>query len=459
MRLFLLVSLFILSQCPAKAGVAHDLGSFFDKMGGAVNATDEGAYTDQTAGYYTGGGIYVRNGARNIQPMTLQMPSFRAGCGGIDLHLGGMSFVSGQELVSALRAIGSNAASYAFMLGLQTMSPQIYNVVSELNALAQKINQMNINSCEVAATAIGGVWPQSDMASKHLCTTMAGNLGAVSDWAKARQNCGADGKRDETLNRAKEDPKYKDMLVGEYNLAWRAIQKNGFLAQDTELAEFFMTLSGSLISRKTGAGDEAPLSVSYLASLADHGDLINALLSGGSAKIWKCDTTTEDGCLKPTAQQVTITNPLERRVSDLLDSMVQKVYDDTKLSNVEIAFLNSTSLPIYKILNVSTAYQRGRAPIDIRDYAKTIAYDLLSQYLLDILDIITANVNELRSVQVEESHIRRLLDGIHRVRERVFARKSSAMQNLQAVLGLIEKSSLLESQIFSNLALTTPEKN
>ncbi len=456
MKKHLLISFFLISFIPAQAGINGDLEDFFKSMGSAVNATSASTYQDQAAGYYTGGGVFIRNSSKNIQPLTLQAPSYRAGCGGIDLHLGGMSFIKAQELLSALRAVGSAMPSYAFMLMMQTVSPQIYNTINELNAIAQKINQMNINTCEVTATTLGALWPRSDQASKHLCTAISGNLGQFSDWAASRQGCGAGGNRDSVLSQNTTKEEYKNMLVGEYNLAWKAIQQNTFLSADQEMAEFFMTLSGSLISRKTGAGDKAPFHVSVLPSLADHGDLINAILQGGQAKIWKCDT--RDKCLSPKAAHVSVLKPLEGRVYEILDSMVNKVYEDEKLTSEELAFLNSTSLPIYKILNVTTAYQRGKAPIDIRDYSRLIAYDLLSQYLLEVLDIVTVNLNDLRTVQVDDGHIKRLLDGIHKVRERVVQRRTSVVQQLQSILSLIEKTSALEAQLFSTASMISHEK-
>ncbi len=454
-KLFFFLFVIITSQS-VQAGINGDLEDFFKSMGSAVNATSASAYQDQASGYYTGGGIFIRNSSKNIQPLTLQLPSYRAGCGGIDLHLGGMSFIKAQELLSALRAVGSAMPSYAFMLMMQTVSPQIYNTINELNAIAQKINQMNINSCEAAATTLGALWPRSDMSSKHLCTAISGNLGQFSDWAASRQGCGAGGNRDSVLSQNTVKEEYKNMLVGEYNLAWKAIQQNSFLSADQEISEFFMTLSGSLISRKTGGGDKNPFHVSVLPSLADHGDLINALLQGGQAKIWKCDT--KDKCLSPKAAHVSVLKPLEGRVYAILDSMVNKVYLDEKLSTEELAFLNSTSLPIYKILNVTTAYKRGKAPIDIRDYSRLIAYDLLSQYLLEVLDIVTVNLNDLRTVQVDDGHIKRLLDGIHKVRERVVQRRTSVVQQLQSILSLIEKTSALEAQLFSTASMISHEK-
>jgi hypothetical protein len=206
------------------APIGQDLMTFFKSAGMASNVTAPGAYRDQSAGYYTGGSIMARTGARNAQLATVQMPGFRAGCGGIDAWTGGFSHISTGAIVEMMRNIGSSAASYAFMLAVQTVSPQIYNIMNELNALATQINQTNINSCEAAATMLGGIWPKSDQSSKYLCQAMGSNLGAFTDWSAARQGCGAKGDRDSVLSRAGADPKYKDMLVGEFNLAWKAIQ-------------------------------------------------------------------------------------------------------------------------------------------------------------------------------------------------------------------------------------------
>jgi conjugative transfer pilus assembly protein TraH len=181
----------------------------------ASNVTTGGAYKDQTAGYYTGGSLSVRNKARDVQMATFQMPGFRAGCGGIDLWGWGGSLISVLLiLLMSLRNIGSTAASYAFMLAVQTVSPQIYNIMNELNALATQINQTNINSCEMAATVLGGVWPKTDQSSKHLCQAMGTQLGQFSDWSAARQGCGAKGDRQDILSRNQQYSPYKDMLVG-----------------------------------------------------------------------------------------------------------------------------------------------------------------------------------------------------------------------------------------------------
>ena len=74
-------------------------------------------------------------------------------------------------------------------------------------------------------------------------------LGMASDWAQSHQKCGSELQRTTSNNRQNEKPEFKDILGDEFNIAWKAIQKNGFLSRDNQLAEFFMTVSGTIISQ------------------------------------------------------------------------------------------------------------------------------------------------------------------------------------------------------------------
>jgi conjugative transfer pilus assembly protein TraH len=439
------------------AGIGDDLTKFFNTMGGSANVNQGGTYKDQSAGYYTGGSLFSRNQIRTIQPMTVQMPGFRAGCGGIDLFTGGFSHIRSGELINALRNIGASMGSYAFMLAIQTVSPQIYNILNELNALANKINQTNINSCEAAATMLGGLWPKSDQASKHLCQAMGSNLGSFSDWASARQSCGAEGRREDLLKRKMGEERYKNMLVGEFNLAWKAIQKNDFLSKDKDLAEFFLSLSGTIISRKNGDNFE----IITLSSLADREELLTALLHGGNAKIYRCDGDSENRCLNPKLTEITVaeTDALRQKVSKVLEIMVNKIYEDTAPAESEKAFLNSTRLPIYKILNVSTAYRKGQAPMDVHQYADLIALDILYQYISEVLDVVSDGVTQLKAVQVDDSHIKRFQGGLTLARERITERRNSAFQQMDTILSFVQKTQMIERQIHSMLGTVANEIN
>ncbi|HHI9467664.1 TPA: conjugal transfer protein TraH, partial [Legionella anisa] len=83
----------------AHANVSQDLDSFFNGMGYASNVTSPAAFESQAAGFFGGGSLYARNQVRQYQLVQLDLPSYRAGCGGIDLFTGSMSFLSEQKLV------------------------------------------------------------------------------------------------------------------------------------------------------------------------------------------------------------------------------------------------------------------------------------------------------------------------------------------------------------------------
>ena len=78
--------LFHLTSSLAWADINNDLDSYFNKLGYSSNTTSPNAYHGQQAGYYTGGSISMRNQVRDVQVMQVNLPSYRSGCGGIDIY-------------------------------------------------------------------------------------------------------------------------------------------------------------------------------------------------------------------------------------------------------------------------------------------------------------------------------------------------------------------------------------
>src|SRR3990167_3242328 len=342
---------------PSQASMQDNLERAFQSLGMASNITKEGGYQDQLGGFYTGGSVFARSKVNNPDLFTLQLPHYRAGCGGIDLFLGGFSFINAQEFTQLLRNIGSNASGYAFNLALATVTPQIKSVLDDLSAKVQQMTNQSINSCEAAATLVGGVWPQSDASSQLLCNAMSKDLGMATDWAQGRQKCGAEEQRAAVLSRKGEKPGFKDMLGDEFNVAWKAILKNSFLTNNTQLAEFFMTLSGTILSKREGEGVE----VKVLSSKSNDPQLIAALLTGNvPAQIYKCDNASEDKCLAPSLQNVSLPKEktLSSKVAEILTSLSTKVRTDGKLSDEERGFINSTMIPVLKIITKAAFFIR-----------------------------------------------------------------------------------------------------
>ena len=399
------------------ANIGNDLETFFNDSGIVdVNNTAPGAHKDQSAGYWSGGGLSARTRVKNAQLGTLQLPGINAGCGGIDMYMGGISFISRDGIVQALRSIGSNAAGYAFKLALKTMAPMIDGIMEDLNTLANQINQANINSCETAATLLGGVWPKNDLTSRHLCTAMGSGDSTFHGWATARQGCGAEGKRPATMAGKVSKPEFKDMLAEEFNVAWEVIKKNKFLKINHDLAQLFMTLTGTIVAYRSGGSG----GIATFAGKATDESMIKALKHGGPIKIYKCrrkpgDTAEDpyDRCLGISEENVMIPseNALYMKVKAMLEAISDKALKDVTFTAAEKAFIENVQLPIYKMLNIRSALKHSS--VSLTEFTDIIANDLLYQYILEILDLVAEQTASLRNVQISDEQITKFLDQVH----------------------------------------------
>ncbi len=446
MRLITLCLIFF--SLSATASINEDLNQYFHSLGFSSNITAPHAYQGQSAGFYTGGSVFARNSVRNVQIAEVDLPSFRSGCSGIDLFTGGFSFINSKELVNSMKNILNNAVGYAFNLALESATPEIANAMKYMNTMAAEVNRLNINSCETAAGLVGSVWPRTHEAQQQICQDIGSSQGIFTDYAAARQGCGSGGQMAATLNRA-QGP-YKNLVLKNVNVAWKALQQNGFLRSDPQLAQFFMSLSGTVIFNNPGNNDTSPQQYKVLASLASDHSLLKALLHGGPARIYHCDNTGTEGCLNPTLQTITIssTQALGTQVKSLLEGMVNKIYTDTPLSVAEIGLLNATRLPVYKMLNVQAAVQ-AKSVLDVVDYADVIATDILFQYLEESLSVIRTSS---LSLPYSDTVMSSFLQGISLARTSVHEAKQSAYTQVTMAAQLIQQTQALEQMLAGSLS-------
>ncbi|MEN4892599.1 conjugal transfer pilus assembly protein TraH [Erwinia billingiae] len=359
---------------PALADVQGDLNGFFGSLGYDGNVSKAQAWQGQAAGYMTGGSVYLRNPVKQVQLISMQVPSLNAGCGGIDAYLGSFSFINGAELQRFVKQIMSNAAGYAFDLALQTMVPELKQAKDFLQKLASDVNSANMSSCQAAQGIIGGLWPVSQVSNQKICQDIAGESNLFSDWAASRQGCTVGGQGDSVTGRAGDD--MKDQVLKNKNLVWDALGRNHLFDGNRQLKELVMSIVGSIIFNKTG-------DVTILTPMVDNRDVITVLMRGGTAKIYGCDDA--DLCLGPTVTDVTVSsdNGLVTLVRTIMLSINQKLGDDTGMTNREKGFINTTSVSVLKYLTNSRSM--GMSPTYLIQVADFIAQDLMIQYLQELV--------------------------------------------------------------------------
>lgn len=444
-KMFLYLALnFVPLTSSLQGTMQGNLEKAFQALGISNNVTTAGGYQDQTGGFYTGGSVFARSKVNNADLFSLQLPHYRAGCGGIDLFLGGFSYINAQEFLQLLRNIGSNATGYAFNLALATVTPQIKSVLDELSAKVQSMTNQSINSCEAAATLVGGAWPQSDASSQLLCNAMSKDLGIASDWAQSRQACGV--KRESINDRKGQAPAFKDVLGDEFNIAWKALQKNSFLSRDPQLAEFFMTISGTIISRRK----RDRIEVIVLPSKSGDPNLITALIMGLTpVEIYKCDNQSEDKCLLPSFQEIMFPKEtaLQGRVHRLLLNISKRVREDKALSEEEKGFVNATQIPVLKIMAVEAAFKAGGSPLSVTDFSEAIAHDILLQYLEEVMSIVWDSITQLKQMQINDHMIEEFRAGVADSRKLLYAKRTALFEQMAITLDFIERTQQIESKL------------
>ena len=440
------------------ADIGRDMTNFFNKFGAMSNSTKGSSFSDQQGGYYSGGSLFIRSPSRNLNPVQVTPPGFRMGCGGIDIWTGGFSYINAEQMKQALNAIVSNGVTYAFMLAVETYAPQVHNIMQQLNKLASDFNKFNINSCETAAGLVGSMWPKTDLGSQAACRMMAVHDGGTTDFAKARHQCGQNPTSG--LSHAT-----KDQLVGSFNVAWIVLEKINFdldsnqndnplsvLGDDSyrpsdgekaTLKELFMTFSGTIIRNDEGKKKILP-------PLGDRESFLKALMSGGKVTIYKCDRY--DKCLNPTKQVVTLdqASSLQPKILKILETLSAKIQDDDgqfEQTKAEESLINATSLPLYKFINVTTAYQKGRSPISLFEYSEMIAFDVVLTYVNDVLMAIREATVNMKDIQFNDDDLEYYLNEVRKTQAALSTVRQSVFLKFDQMLGFIQKTQLIEKEL------------
>lgn len=436
-RRALAIAPLLLASALAHADVNSDLNHFFGKLGFESNTTMPHAWQGQAAGYASGGSIYMRTAVKQVQLVSIQVPSLNAGCGGIDAYLGAFSHINGDQLQRFVKQIMGNAAGYFFDLALQTTVPEMKQAKDFLQKLASDVNSMNMSSCQAAQGIVGGLWPKTTVSQQKICQDIAGEQNLFSDWAASRQGCTLGGQYGSVTDKASD--KMKDQVLKNKNLMWESLSKNALFNSNRELKEFAMSLTGTLIFDATG-------NIKPLVALTTNEDIIKAMMNGGTANIYACDTTTL--CLAPSVKPVTISeaNSMNGQVKKLLTSIQNKAISDTPLTEQEKGFISSTSVPVLKYL--VDPQSLGVANTLLYQLSDYIGYDILMQYLQELIQ--QARIM-LGSSNYPEPAIEQLHNSLNQASQNIAVLQSRVQINQSALMVVDRQMSYMRQQLSSRL--------
>ncbi len=438
--------------CGSNEQAKKDLNTFLKQYNTGSSANAPKVYKGQMGGYVSAGSLATRNRVFNRKPLTLTPPSYSAGCGGIDLHMGSFSHISKEELVDSLKDIASNAASYAFLLTMKSVSPQAEDCMRWLQEQANQVNALNINSCELAEQAVASVWPSTVGASQHICRSMTDKNGLFRDIASARHNCA----NDEQIDLNKEDS--GDALIGPYNLAWDVIQKDPFLSTQPQFAELFMSITGTVVIDDSGTPNHYP-------SKVNDADFMKNLFEGGSLECYQCTVSSGNnidnifknskGCIGiyEGKKDFSGAKSFHEEVKEKLENIQNSLTENTELADADKEILLKTRLPVGRIICALTAYHRGRSPVELSTLSEIVTMDIVCQYLKDVIRNARLTATQVRDVQFYGSEIDKFLENLKDVEAIVSEYQTNSKNIFEEQFQYMKMLEIIENNLKKNISI------
>ena len=450
MKKLLLILPIVFSGFVANATPLEDL---FDKLNTPANVSVPGSYKDQRSGHWTVGGIKSRNQVKQLQPIQFQPPGYKAGCGGIDLYMGGMSFVTKDELIKTMKYLQSNAAAVGFNIAMDTLSAQTGKTVGRLLDMANQMNMHNINSCELGTALATGILPKSDLTQQHVCSALATHSGYATDMASAKHACNSRGQRARIFDNKGQAKGFEDILTDEYNLVWKAINKTPLFAKNRVMAEMVMTLVGTVTSRREGDKDNYRTIKHYYPSLATD-DNIQAFMYGdklNNAHIYECTDSLEN-CFQLTKKEYKMSDQgIVTEIGSLLESISYKVRTEGEenvfLTEEEIDFINATRLPIMKFISLQAALKRGGDSFSVLQYRDIIAYEMVLSNITRVIDDLKGELINLQQINADTDDVKQLLNGMRDAAVLLHHKFNEQYTQFEATLHMIDQGKALESNV------------
>ena len=154
----LMAQVIIISGLFAPMNALADLSPSSLFNGITATGVSGGEQKAQARSIYSLGGGSIRTQQTSLSLMSVQSPSFSAGCNGIDWHFGGFSFISSAEIEKMVQSIAQSAVGVVIDLAMNVLCPQCYAVMNTMRDMSNKIRQDMQDSCSLAKAGVGAIW-------------------------------------------------------------------------------------------------------------------------------------------------------------------------------------------------------------------------------------------------------------------------------------------------------------
>lgn len=135
--------------------VEADVGTALNDYYGSLSANSKFERPALTTNGAAIGGYYQRGSNVDLTLGYITPPSLKGGCGNIDFNMGAFSFISGDQIVAALKSIGQNAKGLLFTMAVEIVSSSLSGELKSWIDTANKWMGVLKNSCQAANMIMG----------------------------------------------------------------------------------------------------------------------------------------------------------------------------------------------------------------------------------------------------------------------------------------------------------------
>ncbi len=419
---------FLLRNSPAQADLQQQLDDLVNSLGVMSTTTAPGAYEGQTRGYLTGGGMSLRFPQAPLDLVSVNLPKVRAGCEGIDLYLGAFSYINTDQLIAKLKAIGSASLGYAFQLALEAISPQISGVIKHFENVTERVNNLNLSSCQAARALVDATGLPEKIRSSQVnrCTGARSSSGASTDWTAARQECAANPGSGVVGD-------IQDQAYGkrDRNYLWEAV--NTLSGLDEPSKELILSAIGTVVAVENNVSVWPPTILG------------EQLVEGGDIRRYDC---TGD-CLVAVTVPETTTPGLTELVRQRLETILDNIRARGPLSPSDVDFVSTAPFPLYRLVNALSTLTPQVADSYLARWAEPLAL-LMAQHWVDTSAFQARQALSVASVEsvVQDQLIRQIKDVQEEIRNRI-QRASFVMNTIQVEVEMLER---VERAMMRNLS-------
>lgn len=345
-------------------------------------------FKGQQRGYFTAGSFSARIPSSTVYPITIEPPRLKAGCGGIDIFMGGFGFTNFDYLVQKFQNLIQAAPAVAFEIALNTLSSALNINLNEVEKIINLLNQLQLNECAITKpfTTIN---LNKDDAGKQFATAAEAALkstGATALWEEVKKlfNAGSDPSK---MNTKSGEITSDDVTAGcpaEIKNLLNSRSMIDYAAKNNSFGFSFFTpyvkaMVGDVIITPAGSG----INFNKIDSCTN----VNyEMLKEGVLYYKTCDDMS--CCQKES-------NTLRDKVASILINQLNSIKNKSGFDQNYIKIAKMSPLPVHMMLRYAVVTGDNTIPVVMAD---AVAKGAFYQAVLDMLTNIRATVGYLKQV-------------------------------------------------------------